>query len=50
MSKMSEQSTAVAELHKCGEALIEISQTRCAASAGTHSADRYTGRSPGGAG
>ena len=27
MSKMSELSTAVAELHKCGEALIEISQT-----------------------
>ena len=27
MSKMSELSTAVAELRKCGEALIEISQT-----------------------
>lgn len=27
MSKMSELSTAVAELHRCGEALIEISQT-----------------------
>ena len=27
MSKMSELSIAVAELHKCGEALIEISQT-----------------------
>lgn len=28
MSKMSELSTAVAELRKCGEALIEINETR----------------------
>ena len=27
MSKMSELSTAVAELHKCGEALIELSES-----------------------
>ena len=27
MSKMSELSTAIAELHRCGEALIEISES-----------------------